>query len=278
MTFLDVYFLTKKSLQRILESGDFEKTRQKIRFAIIRLALRRELKLAMALIRMQNSMLGQQPGVANVPGATSAIARGGSNGSMDASGEKEGTDTTVGGAVAQISEMDSQSDAAGDARLVTSKSIRMAKEQQEEAAETTQMTNLTEILIHKGLVQRDFVEMKRRSSVAATNQLWKRNSKSGDDPERQEAKKRAREAAERHAKMNPDYQRLLDASTPSSGAGSGGFSPTRKSKRHGSMIVQTRDPLLPEQPHLQDIQAARARVRWMQENGEMEPDFTPPDS
>jgi CRP-like cAMP-binding protein len=56
LTFLDVFFLTKEALQRILESGDFAATKKKIRYAVIRMALRRELLKCAALARIQNGL------------------------------------------------------------------------------------------------------------------------------------------------------------------------------------------------------------------------------
>jgi len=104
--------------------------------------------------------------------------------------------------------------------------------------------------------------MRRRHSLAATSKLWRRPSKEDDEDDRKAAKERSKAAAEREARDNPAYREMIESSTPI-----GGSSPQRRHKRHGSLIVQTRDPLLPGMTHPADVEASEARQRWSNQNG-----------
>lgn len=75
LTYLDVFFLTKESLLRILDSGDFSETRKKIRYAVIRMALRRELLKCAALARIRNGLfrIAQGGELAYVPDPTADV-------------------------------------------------------------------------------------------------------------------------------------------------------------------------------------------------------------
>ncbi|CAE7794091.1 Hcn3, partial [Symbiodinium microadriaticum] len=69
LTYLDVFYLSKDALSRILDSGDFGETRKKIRYAVIRMALRRELLKCATLARIQNNLfrIGQGGVLAYAP-------------------------------------------------------------------------------------------------------------------------------------------------------------------------------------------------------------------